>query len=274
MYFIKVCSVLGVVTAASAVFLCLPLQAHAQVQVSDDAAVVENQTKFFEQFRFHMNAAKIAGGDQAFQWDADIGGDVDLIDYGQGRVNFLANMETILGEEFRAFDPNQNNYTLDGFASIRLGASEVAATFHHVSRHFSDRPKSRPIDWNMIGLQFLHRQDVGRVRTDFGARGFVTVQRSFVDYENEVGGHGRVRFSLTDRTALLVNGEVVSVGVDGSIFGRQRLFGGRLESGVRFTGDGLALELFTALERRIDADAIRRETRTWVLFGFRLLSLD
>ena len=153
MYFIKACSVLGVVTAASTVFLCLPLQAHAQVQVSDDAAVVENQTKFFEQFRFHMNAAKIAGGDQAFRWDADIGGDVDLIDYGQGRVNFLANMETILGEEFRVFDPNQNNYTLDGFASIRLGKSEVAATFHHVSRHFSDRPKSRhPLGFGKFSL--------------------------------------------------------------------------------------------------------------------------
>ena len=54
-------------------------------------------------------------------------------------------------EEFRQFDPNQGNYTLEGSGSVRAGPIEVAGVFHHVSRHLSDRPKRFPVDWNMIG---------------------------------------------------------------------------------------------------------------------------
>lgn len=261
--------VAGVVCLAT---ICTALPVYAQNQPIDPPA--EAGPRVLSNFNFHMNAARIETDDERFAWDADLGGDVDLIDYGRGRVNFLADFETILGDELRAFDPNQGNYTLDVSASYRMARSEIALTFHHASRHLSDRPKVFPIAWNMLGVRFRHHATIGQLEVDLGARGFGTTQRSFVDYDTEFGGHVRLRYRLRDAVALLVGGEAVGRGVARAVAGRDAVSGGLVEGGLRFEADDVALEIFAAVERRIDADPIDRRARTWALVGFRLLSND
>ena len=252
------------------IFIVSPLC--AQTHPVDSPA--EDGPRVLSDFNFHMNAARIETDDERFVWDVDLGGDIDLIDYGRGRVNVLADFETILGDELRAFDPNQGNYTLDVSASYRMARGEIALTFHHVSRHLSDRPKVFPIDWNMLGVQFRHHATIGRFEVDVGARGFATTQRSFVDYDTEFGGHARLHYRVRDTVALLVGGEAVGRGVDRTVAGRDTVSGGLVEGGLRFETDDVALEIFAAVERRIDADPIERRARTWALVGFRLLSND
>ena len=262
-------TVTGVCCAA---VLCLGASLSAQDR--DGTPPDAPGTRLFSGYRLHLNAASLVDDDERFNWDADFGGDIDVIDYGRGRFNFLANYETILGKELRAFDPNQGNYTLEGSATYRLGATEVAGTFHHVSRHLSDRPKNFPIDWNMAGVQIRHQRMAGRLRIDVAARAYRVTQRSFVDYDSEFGGHARARYILNDRLALLAAAEVVHRGTDPAISQRDGLTGGLFESGVRFEGAAVAVELFAAIERRIDADPIEHRPRTWVMVGFRLLSKE
>ena len=228
--------------------------------------------RIFSGYSFHLNATALFDDDQRFNWDTDFGGEIDVVDYGRGRLQFLANYEAILGEQLQTFDPNQGNYTIDGSLTYRLGETELAGTFHHVSRHLSDRPKNFPIDWNMAGLQVWHHTSAGRLRAELAARAFHVTQRSFVDYTSEVGGHARVRFGLNDRLALLAGGEAVRMGVDAAIAGRGGVTG--VEGGVRFEGAAVAVELVLAVERRVDADPIARISRRWALLGLRLLSKE
>ena len=91
-------------------------------------------------------------------WDADFGGELDVVDYGVGRFTFEANYQVVLGEEIRSFDPNQGNYILAGIVSARTRGFEIAGQLYHQSRHLADRPKEEAIDWNTLG---------GRVRKAF-----------------------------------------------------------------------------------------------------------
>ena len=57
----------------------------------------------------------------------------------------------MLGEQFRAFDPNQGNYVLVGEVTTLLAGLRAGPVFYHQSRHLSDRIKRLSIDWNMLG---------------------------------------------------------------------------------------------------------------------------
>jgi hypothetical protein len=65
---------------------------------------------FFPRTAFHMAAEHLSGDDPRYVWDADLGGELDIVDYGAGRFTFEANYQVVLGEEIRSFDPNQGNY--------------------------------------------------------------------------------------------------------------------------------------------------------------------
>ena len=125
--------------------------------------------QFMSRFDFHLEGAPLGSGDPRFSWDTHFGGDFDVVDYVSGRVMLLADYQAVLGSEFRAFDPNQGNYTLAGASSVRVGATEVLGVFHHVSRHLSDRPKRTSIAWDDIGARVLHRFSVGGATVDLGA---------------------------------------------------------------------------------------------------------
>ena len=227
---------------------------------------------FLPRSAFHMTAEHLGGiDDERFRWDANLGGELDLVDYTRGRLIFVANYQATLGEELQLFDPNQGNYTLQGALTARVKRVEAGLVFHHLSRHLSDRAKTQPVDWNMVG---------GRLSQVFLANGTLIdvqgdlrwiIQHSYVDYTWELDTHVRVDRLLKPGVGVLAAGSFRHLGVDGTV-GRDGPNGFRAEGGVRFEGSGGAVELFVGAERRIDPYPLEFGTATWMTAGFRLLS--
>ena len=227
---------------------------------------------FLPRAAFHMSAEHLGGvDDERFRWDTNFGGELDLVDYTSGRLIFAANYQAILGNELQEFDPNQGNYILEGALTARLDEVEAAFVFHHQSRHLGDRPKTQPVDWNMVG---------GRVSRSFLVDGTYlqaradlrwTIQQSFVDYRWELDTDLRADHLIRPGVGVLAAGGVRYLGVDGTT-GRGGQTGYRAEGGVRLEGAGAAVELFAGVERRIDPYPLEFGTLTWMTAGFRLLS--
>lgn len=222
-------------------------------------------------YQFHLNAVRLSVDEPQFNWDADFGGDLDLFDYGAGRVTLLSNYEVILGDERREFDPVQGNYTLDLSASRRVGPGELFGVVHHVSRHLSDRPRLEPVDWNAVGVRYLRTLTRGRLSGTGAAHALWTVDRSSVDYEAEYGAEARVRYVFSVRRAVFAAATLHTFTTDSVVLARGWQTGGRLEGGVRLSGGAASVELLAAVERRVDSDPMRPGGRTWGYFGFRLL---
>ena len=209
--------------------------------------------------------------DPRYVWDAKWAASIDLVDYTAGRLTFNAEYQTILGEQFHIFDPNQGNYMLEGALSARLPGMEVAGVFHHVSRHLSDRPKRFPVDWNMIGGRVLTAFERGRTQVRGRADLRTVIQHTYVDYEWELDTEATARVRFSPRKALVALGQLRVLGVDGTA-SRGTQYGLRGEGGVRLDGPAAALELFVAAERRIDPYQLEFSTATWLSAGFRLTS--
>jgi hypothetical protein len=225
----------------------------------------------FTRSSFHASAEHISSDDERFVWDTNFGGDVDLVDYGTGRLNFRANYQAILGEQLRSFDPNQGNYILEGSLSHRLPGVELAGVFYHQSRHLSDRPKVQAVDWNMLGARVLKSVALPRGRLDTRADLRWTILKSFVDYTTEFDGGVRAVVPIGARASAIADGGVRVMGVNGDR-DRGTQTGFRIEGGLRLDGKGAAVELFVAGERRVDPYQLEFGTAQWLSAGFRLLS--
>jgi hypothetical protein len=230
-----------------------------------------SRVELLPRYTFHLTAEHLSSSDPRFVWDTNFGGELDLVDYVAGRLTFVANYQAILGEQFRRFDPNQGNYILAGSLSVRPGGVEVAAVFHHESRHLSDRIKRQAVDWNMMGARLSAAASRGRA--EFGVRADLrtVVQKSFVDYQWELDTDGRARVRLNDVAAVYTGGGVRVLGVDDTR-SRGTQSGFRGEGGVRIEGRGAAVELFVAAEQRIDPYPLEFSKERWLSAGFRLLS--
>lgn len=228
--------------------------------------------EFMARYDFHLSAVGLVNDDDRFTWDTHWGGDVDLVDYVVGRAKVLVDYEALLGSEFRAFDPNQGNYTLEVSGSGRVKGTELAGVFHHVSRHVSDRPKRFAIAWNVAGLRLLRRISTGQTTVDLRAEGGKVVQHAFVDYAWIGGGELRIDRAVRPRVGVFgrAAGEVFGVNPDLSTRGNQT--GGLVEGGIRLTGPGGALELYGGWEKRVDADQIEGLPERWAFAGFRLVN--
>lgn len=228
---------------------------------------------FLTRYDFQLSGAALGIDDQRFSWDTHFGGAVDLVDYGAGRISIVGDYEAVLGDEFRAFDPNQAYYILEASASGWAGkAVEVAGVFHHVSRHISDRPKRYAIAWNVLGARLMRRVDIEdtsiSVRLDFGR----AIQHADVDYQWMGGGDLVVRQRIGPRAGVFGRAAGEFVTVDETMKHRGTQTGARLEGGVRLEGRAAALELFAGFERRLDADPVDYQPQQWVFGGFRILS--
>ncbi len=234
-------------------------------------ALAQNAAQFVPRYDFHMGADHLSGDDARFVWDANFGGDIDFVDYGRGRMTFAANYEAMLGEQLRRFDPNQGKYLLDLSMSLRGRGVEVAALFHHTSRHLSDRFKRDPVDWNMFGARI--GRDVRRGGMLFQARGDVlgTLLKSNVDYNWEANGDVHVRLPVRPHVSGIAAATLRLVGVDGTR-NRGTQSGERVEAGVRLEGTAGAIELIVAGERRIDAYPLDFSPMSWFSAGFRFVS--
>lgn len=218
-----------------------------------------------------MSAELLADEDPRLVWDTNFGGELDVLDYRRGRLTFAANYQAVLGEELRAFDPNQGNYILEGALSARLPAVEVAGVFYHQSRHLADRPKVDPIDWNMIGARARRAFLAGAMHVDARVDLRKTIQHSYVDYAWELDARVRADRVVRPGVGVLAAGWFRHLGVDGSQ-ARGGQTGARGEAGLRFEGGAGAAELFAAVERRIDPYPLEFGSATWISAGFRLLT--
>jgi hypothetical protein len=260
------------------VVLCLglagPAVSPAAAQYPQPLAVAPETPQFMSRYDFHLTAGGLGSGDPTqFQWDTHWGGDFDLVDYVAGRLGFLADYQAILGNEFRPFDPNQGNYTLEFSASGRLGRTELAAAFHHVSRHLSDRPKDLAVAMNVVEARLLqHFRPTGAMSIDLKAEGGPVIQRAYVDYD----WIGKVDVTVRARVNRPVSGYgrglFEAYGTDETVAGRGWQRGGRVEAGLRLRGAGGAMDLFVGWERVVDADLFDRQPRSWPFAGFRLVN--
>jgi hypothetical protein len=243
----------------------------ARGQTASPPPAPAHEVEFLPRTAFHMSAEHLSGDDPRYVWDADFGGELDIVDYGRGRFTFEANYQLVLGEEIRSFDPNQGNYILAGYVSARAGATEVAGELYHQSRHLADRPKEEAIDWNMLGGRvrraFSYRQAAFDARAD--VRG--VFMKTTVDYSWELDTAVRSDVKMRPGIGLLAGVDIRVLGVDGSL-DRGTQTGYKVEGGVRFEGAAGAIELFVAGERRIDPYPVEVGTAQWVTAGFRLLS--
>jgi hypothetical protein len=230
------------------------------------------QVAFLPRFDFHVSLEHLFREEIRYVWDAHFGGDLDIVDYGVGRFTFVADYETVLGNEYRAFDPTQGNYILEGAASGRVGEGlEIAGVFHHVSRHLSDRPKRQAVDWNMVGARVRGHGRGNRVEWDGRADLRGVIQNSFVDYTWEFETVGLARVPIRPRVAVSARGAWRVVGVDGTR-ARGTQIGYRAEAGLHLAGDGAEVELFVAGEQRIDPYQLEFGSIRWMTAGFRISS--
>lgn len=226
---------------------------------------------FLANAQFYLGAEHLFTDSEQFRWEANYGGSVDFLDWVSGRATFYANYQVMMGEEFKAFDPNQGNYILGLAGSTRVGSAEFGGIFEHESRHLGDRPKTTPVDWNMIGMRVQRRQMAGRMLLDAEGQFFGVVQKSYVDYSWRLDGRVRGDVTLRPAVGVFLIGAVRALGVDGSR-DRGTQTGGRAEGGVRIDGVAGAAELFVAFERRIDPAVLEFGTMNWTTVGFRLVS--
>jgi hypothetical protein len=258
-------------TALLTVVCAMPAMAQTEPATQSQVPEETRSVEFMARTAFHMGAEHLADEDPRYMWDADFGGELDIVDYVRGRLTFEANYEVVLGDEIRAFDPNQGNYVLAGLASARTRYAEVAFELYHQSRHLADRPKEDAIDWNTLGgrvqRSFSYREAVIDARANL--RG--VFMKSSVDYSWEIDAVVRTDVKVKPRVGVLAIAHLRYLGVDGSL-DRGNQAGYIFEGGVRFEGRAGAIELFIGGERRIDPYPVEAGTAQWFKTGFRLMS--
>ena len=254
--------------AAAGLVLLVVSRAEAQQPVADPPATPQ----FMPRYDFHLEAARLNSGDDRFSWDTHFGGEFDLVDYVHGRTTFIADYEAVLGSEFRAFDPNQGNYTLAAASSVRIGGTEFVGVLHHVSRHLSDRPKRLAIAWNDLDAVVLQHLSLDGTTVDIRAGAGKIIAQAFVDYAWTATASVLVRRPVTPRFGVFGRASGEAFGIDPALSARGQQRGGRVEGGIRLSGEGGALELFAGYERTVDADPYDRLPLQWAFAGFRLVN--
>jgi len=258
--------------AACLALVCV-LPARAQQPDQPVATPAPDRPAFLSRADYQLSASVLANDDIRFSWDTHWGGSIDVVDYVAGRAGIYVDYEAVLGDEFRIFDPNQGNYTLEAFASGRINDStEIVGIFHHVSRHLSDRPKRFAIAMNLLGARALKRIDVGKGTVDIDVEGGRIVQHSYVDYSWIGEVHLQARRPVNGHLAVFGRAMGQWIGTNGEVPDRGRQAGGFVEAGLRIKGTGGTMELFAGVERRVDADPLDRLPKEWALAGFRLVS--
>ncbi len=187
-----------------------------------------------------------------------------------------AEVETILGDTLRPFEANQANYHLQlGFRKT-VGRVEVEPFFHHVSRHYVDRPKTQAVDWNVAGVRAAALLRPGgrplRVAAGLGR----TTQASRPGYVWEATAAVEIAAREGDGTSPYARANARHVTVrdldEPETLQRGAFLDRSAEAGLRLTRGGRALELFVAGERRHDVLLEEPGARTRALFGLRILA--
>ncbi|HEX6739277.1 MAG TPA: hypothetical protein VF310_13445 [Vicinamibacteria bacterium] len=202
--------------------------------------------------RVRLEAARYAPSERDLRWTTWIGAGVTALRAGSWSFYGDAELETILGDELRTFDANQANYHLTLGARAAAGPVALSPFFHHVSRHYVDRPKERAVDWNVLGLRVSGTHD-GTVPLSFHASVGKTTQASLPGYQWEVTGGAEAQLARWTGGIGYVRGALrwVIVEPDPEI-PRGDFTDLSAEGGVRFVFGPRGVEAFVAFERRHD----------------------
>jgi hypothetical protein len=253
--------------------VCLLAAVCVRAQAQQPLGIVDapDHAQFLSRFDFNVSAAKLAHDDERFSWDTHWAADWDLWDYVYGRMSFLADYQAVLGSEYRPFDPYQSNYLLEASGSYRIGKTEILGVLNHVSRHFGDRFNARAVAENSLGGRVMRRFTFEHTRLDVRADVRKVIAQAYVDYTSISNIDLTIHRSVTPRTAIYGRGLGQTTTVDKALYGRNRQDSGRVEAGIRINGTLGFMELFTGIEKVIDADQLDRESQRWAFAGFRLL---
>lgn len=223
----------------------------------------------------HLRAARYAPARTDFHWQGWIGAGASLVRVRGARAYFTSDVETIIGNTLRAFEANQANYHLEAGVHHAAGRATATLFFHHVSRHYVDRPKVQAVDWNVLGGRIAWPVRTGprplRVTASLGH----TTLHSLVGYRWEAIAEIDAEPSRVGAAALFTRAHVRVVSVQERPQERPRLDRGgfadvSVEGGTRWSRDGRTLDLFAALERRNDVLLEVAGAHNSALFGFRI----
>jgi hypothetical protein len=204
------------------------------------------------------------------QWQGWIGAGAGLLEARGVTLWGRAEVETILGHVIRPFEATQANYHLSIGLRRRVGALDVVTFFHHVSRHYADRPKTQAVDWNMLGVEASGRPWWPALRLTAGLGH--TVQASLPGYGWEARAAAEAEVWRRGRGAALLRGSLRLVTVrDHDTLPRGDFVDWSLEAALRHQAGGRALEAFLAAERRNDVFLEEAGVRQRALFGLRVL---
>jgi hypothetical protein len=231
-----------------------------------------SSTGFLTRTDFSFLWAHFFTPDPRFAWNAVLGVDLDLVDYGAGRIRFAAEYEGVLGSERRLFDLNHENFMLEGGGSYRLGSTEVSGFFHHVSRHLTDRANASVSAWNVADARATRRFKAGTSTIEGTLAAGRVLQRNFVDYTWTSELRLAIWRPVTPAASLFARGVGRLVGVDRARLDRDRQCGARVEFGLRLNGVAGAAEIVAGYERRIDGFPTDRYRVRAFTIGFRLTS--
>ncbi len=229
------------------------------------------ESLLFPEFGLHLMGARYAPTEPDLHWTSWIGGSVGFFRIGEVSVFGSAEIQTVIGDTRRVFDPSQAAYGLELGVRRRRRGWLFEIFFHHVSRHLSDRDKEPAIDWNLLGVRALKQIPTGLgvpVRAG-GSIGYATLA-SGVGYELVLTG--RVEADLWQRVDkgvyLRMAGRFVAVEPEEPLL-RGNFVDLWIETGGRLARGNQLGELFVAYERINDVYLDQPAKLDRALFGVR-----
>jgi hypothetical protein len=270
---------------AAILLAALVAPAAAQVPASSSASSIVPERGFLSRADFTFEWAGLLTSDRRFDWQAQIGFDVDIYDDGSGRLRLRGDYEAVLGRERRRYDLNQGTYSFEVSGSRHVGAAEVALLSQHVSRHVVDRDNRPAISWNTVGARvatswsrgegFRPRRADRRREThvDGDVEVMHAMQQAYVDYVWISRARLALGHPIAPRVDVLAAATGEVIGTNRAVADRRRVCGARVEGGLRIRGGAAALEVFATYERRIDAYPTDRFRVRWFAAGFRITTL-
>ena len=239
------------------------------------AAAPAARGELLSEVAVHLRAARYAPARPDLHWQGWIGAGAEVIRVRSTAAYFTADVETIIGNTLRAFEANQANYHLEAGLRQHTGRGTATLFFHHVSRHYVDRPKTQAVDWNLVGARVAWPIRSGTRPARAIASLAHTTLDSLVGYRWEATGEVDAEPMRVGPAALFARVNLRAVTVSESPrLGRGGFVDASLEGGARWSQDGRVLDLFAAVERRNDVflEVPGREDRA--LFGFRISYLQ
>ena len=253
----------------------MKIQLAAWVLLAAASPAASEPAKFLPEGSLSMMGARYLPAERNFQWDTWLSGGIGLLRVSGTTLLAEVEVETILGNEFRAFDANQANYHLEGALKRAWGPRTAEVFFSHASRHAEDRPKPQTVDWNILGLRLFGPLGRRPFPTRFLVSAGPTLRSSLVEYRFEVVG--RLEADLVERPwgAFYLWAQLRGVKTESTaVFARSGFVDVNVEGGVQIRRGPRSCHLFAAYERRNDVYLLVPGLRNRALLGLRFGVID